>query len=84
MGIEVIQPHNVVIPTTRVEIVVTPNTNFVKGEILIGSTTNLGHGLNRVLAKRNLSGSLATNNNHWSYWGTLDGVYQYNNEHSCK
>jgi hypothetical protein len=32
--------------------------NVVKGGILIGSTTNLGHGLNGVLLTRNLSRNL--------------------------
>ncbi len=58
IGIEVIQPFNVVIPTTRVENFIAPNTNFVKGGILIGFTTNLGHGSSRVLTRRNLNGSL--------------------------
>jgi hypothetical protein len=44
--IEVIQPFNVVIPNTRVEIVVTPNINFVRGGILIGFIANLGRGSN--------------------------------------
>jgi putative effector of murein hydrolase len=44
VGIEVIQPLNVVIPTIAVEIVVAPNTNFVKGGILIEFAMNLGCG----------------------------------------
>jgi hypothetical protein len=43
--------------------VITPNTNVVRGEILIGSTTNLGNGLGGVIARRNLSQSNTTNNN---------------------
>ncbi len=37
---------------------VAPNTNVVKGGILIGSATNLCNGLGGVLARRNLSRSL--------------------------
>jgi hypothetical protein len=33
VGIKVIQSLNVVIPTTRVETIVAPNTNFVRGGI---------------------------------------------------
>jgi len=40
-----------------VEIIVAPNTNFVKCGILIGSTTNLGCGSNGVLEGRNLNRS---------------------------
>jgi hypothetical protein len=56
---EFIQSLNVVIPTTRMEIVVTPTTNFVKGgNLLIGFAKNLGCGLRRVLVRRNLNRSL--------------------------
>jgi hypothetical protein len=37
------------------EIIVAPNTIFVNARILIGSTANLGHGLNEVLARKKLS-----------------------------
>jgi len=40
-----------------VEIVVAPNTNFVRGGILIGSVMNLGCGLGRVLEQRTLNRS---------------------------
>jgi hypothetical protein len=40
-----------------VEIIDAPNTNFVRGGILMGSTMNLGFGLGKVSAKRNLSTS---------------------------
>jgi hypothetical protein len=56
--IEVTQSPNVVITTTRVETIVPPNTNVVRGEILIGFTTNLGCGSGGVSARRNLSQSL--------------------------
>jgi len=47
------------------EIVVAPNTNFVKVGVLIGSATNLGHGLGKVLVGRNLSkNSESSNSNH--------------------
>jgi hypothetical protein len=39
-GIEVIQPLNVIISTKGVEIVVAPNTNFVRNGTLIGFLTN--------------------------------------------
>jgi hypothetical protein len=55
--IKVTQLFNVVILSTWVEIVVAPNTNFVRGRILIGFVTNLGHGSGGVLAKRNLNRS---------------------------
>ncbi len=56
---KVTQSPNVVITTTRVEIVVAPNTNVVRVGVLIGSTTNLGSGLDGVLPRRNLSRSSA-------------------------
>jgi hypothetical protein len=56
--IEVTQSPNVIITTTGVETVVTPSTNIVRSGVLIGSTTNLGHGSNIILARRNLSWSL--------------------------
>jgi hypothetical protein len=52
-----IQPFNVIISTTCVEIVVTPNTNFVKGGVLIGLIMNLGYGLGKVSVGRNLNKS---------------------------
>jgi hypothetical protein len=57
VGIEVIQSPNVVITTTRVEMVVAPNTNVARGGILIRYVVNLGHGLGRVSAGRNLNWS---------------------------
>ncbi len=56
--IEVTQPLNVVIPTTGMETVVAPDTNFVSGRVLIGFVANLGHGLGKVSVGRNLSRSL--------------------------
>jgi hypothetical protein len=53
--IEVIQLLSVIIPTIGVETVVAPNTNFVKGGILMGFAMNLGCGLRGVLTKRNLT-----------------------------
>jgi len=41
---KVIQSPNVVITTTRLEMVVAPKTNVVRSGILIRSTTNLGNG----------------------------------------
>jgi len=58
IGIKVNQPLNVVIPTTRVETIVAPHTNFVRGKVLIRFATNLGCGLGRVLMGRNLKRSL--------------------------
>ncbi len=58
VGIKIIEPLNIVTPTIGVETIVTPNTNFVRGGVLIGSTTNLGHGSNEVSMGRNLSMSL--------------------------
>ncbi len=40
------------------EIVVAPTTNFAKSGVLIGYVANLGHGLRRVLMRKNLSRSL--------------------------
>jgi hypothetical protein len=41
-----------------VETILAPNTNFVKGKVLIGFATNLGYGLGGVLMGRNLKRSL--------------------------
>ncbi len=49
---------NVVITTTRVEMVVALNMNVVRGGVLIRSATNLGRGFGRVSTGRNLSRSL--------------------------
>jgi len=46
-----------VIPTTRVKFVVAPNTNFVKGGILIRYATNLGCGSSGVSEGKNLNRS---------------------------
>jgi hypothetical protein len=54
---KVTQSLNVIITTTREEIVVAPNMNVVKDGVLIRSTTNLGSGLGAVLAGRNLNQS---------------------------
>jgi hypothetical protein len=40
-----------------VEIIVAPNTNSIKSEVLIGSATNLGHGFGGVAEGRTLSRS---------------------------
>jgi hypothetical protein len=55
---EVTKSFNVIITTTRVEMVVAPNMNVVRGRVLTKSTTNLGRGLGRVFTGRNLSRSL--------------------------
>ncbi len=52
---KVTQSPNVVITTVGVEMVVAPNTNVVRGGILIGFATNLGSGSGGVLARRNVS-----------------------------
>ncbi len=57
VGIKVIQQLNFIIPTIGMETIVASTTNFIKSGVLIGSTFNLGHGLGRVLAKRNLNRS---------------------------
>jgi hypothetical protein len=46
------------IPTIRVETIVVPTTNFVRTKLVIGFASNLGHGPEGVLARRNLSRSL--------------------------
>jgi hypothetical protein len=53
--IEVTQPFHVVIPTIRMETVVAPHTNFIRGRVLIGFAANLGHGLKGILVRRNLN-----------------------------
>jgi hypothetical protein len=58
VGIKVTQPLDVIIPTTRMEIVVALATNFIKGGVLIGSTTNWNYGLKGVSTGRTLSRSL--------------------------
>jgi hypothetical protein len=55
--IKVIQPFNFVIPTTRVETIVAPNTNYVRGGVLIGYAMNLGCGFEGVLEGNFLSRS---------------------------
>jgi len=59
-----------------VEIVVAPNTNVVKGGVLIGFATNLGRGSNRVSTGRNLNRSLGLLAITTTIvWDTLYGVY---------
>ncbi len=53
--IKVTQSPNVIITTTRVEKMVAPNVNVVKGGVLIGSIANLGSGMSGILAGRNLN-----------------------------
>jgi len=55
--IEVIQSFNVIIPITRMETIVAPNTNFVRGGILTGFAMDLGRGSGGVLMGRNLNRS---------------------------
>jgi hypothetical protein len=57
MGIEVTQSFNVVIITTRVETVVAPNTNVVRGGELIRFVAKFGRGLGEVSVGRNLTKS---------------------------
>jgi len=76
VGIEVIQSPNVVITTTRVEMIVAPNTNVVESGILIRIATNLGCGLDGVSIGKILNwNSGLPIRNYWSSWDTLDGVY---------
>jgi hypothetical protein len=56
-GTKVSQSLNVFITTIRVEMVVAPNTIVVRGGILIGFATNLGHGSGGISVGRNLSRS---------------------------
>ncbi len=56
--IGVTQSLDACITTTRVEMVVAPNINVVKNEILIGFVANLGSGSSGVSARRNLNQSL--------------------------
>ncbi len=55
--VEVIRLLHVIIPTIKVEIVVAPNTNFVRGGIFIRFVMNLDCGLGRVLERRTLNRS---------------------------
>ncbi len=55
---EVTKSFNVVITTTRVEMVVAPNTNVVKSGVLIGFATNLGRGSSKVFTGKKLIRSL--------------------------
>jgi hypothetical protein len=59
VGTKVTQSPDVIITTIGVETVVAPNTNVVKGGVLIRFATNLGNGSSGVSARRNLSQSLA-------------------------
>ena len=54
-GIGVTQSLDVGITTTRVEMIVAPNMDFVKMGVLFGFATKLGNGSSGVLARRNLS-----------------------------
>jgi hypothetical protein len=56
--------------------VVAPNTNFVKGGVLIRFVTNLGCGSGGVLEGRTLNTSFELR--------TTNGVYQSNNDYSCE
>jgi hypothetical protein len=75
IGIKVTQSPNVVITTTRVEMVVTPCNNVVKGGILIGSAINLGCGKQNFDRKEFESEFRTTNSKYCNCWDTLDGVY---------
>jgi hypothetical protein len=65
IGIEGTQSPNVFITTIRVEMVVAPNTTVVRGGILIGFATNLGHGLGGILVGRNLESKCRTTSNNY-------------------
>ncbi len=52
--IKVIRQLHSVIPTIGVEIVVVTTTNFVNNGVLIGSITNLGHGLRGVFSRNDV------------------------------
>jgi hypothetical protein len=54
LGVEVIQSLDVGIIITGVEMVVAPNMDFVKREILLGFTSKLGSGSGGVLVGRSL------------------------------
>jgi hypothetical protein len=85
VGIKVIQSSNAVITTTRVEMIVAPNTNVVRSGVLIRFATNLGRGLGGVSIGKNLNwNSGLPISNYWSSWDTPDGVYQSNNDYSCE
>jgi hypothetical protein len=55
---EVTKLLNVVITTIGVEMVVAPNTNVVRGGILIRIVENLGHGFGIIFIGKNLNRSL--------------------------
>jgi len=54
---DISQSLDVGITSTRVETFVAPTMDVVKKGVLIGSTTNMGSGLNGVLVRRKLSES---------------------------
>jgi hypothetical protein len=56
-GIKVTQSLNVVVTTTRVEMIVAPIMNVVRRGVVIGFVTNLGRGSGKFLVGRNLSRS---------------------------
>jgi hypothetical protein len=55
VGIDVTQSFNAIITTTKVETIIVPNMNVVKGGVVIGFATNLSHGSCDFLAIRNLN-----------------------------
>ncbi len=58
VGIKVIQSLTIVIIIAGMEKNFAPNMNIVKRGVVIGSTTNLGHGSDKILARRNLNRNL--------------------------
>ncbi len=57
------------------ETVVAPNTNVVRGGVLIRFATNLCHGSSRILAGRNLSRSLGLPTTTNGVVGTFQMVF---------
>ncbi len=58
VGVRVIQSLDAGITITWMEMVVTPNMDFVRRGILLEFVVKLGNGSNGILARRNLSWSL--------------------------
>ncbi len=73
--IELIQSFNAVITTTRVDIVVEPNTNVTKRGIIIRFVVNLDHALGRFSIGKKLNRSLRLPTTNTRVVGTPQMVF---------
>jgi len=73
--IMVTQSFNAIITTIGVETIIVPNTNVVRRGVVIGFTTNLGHGSSGFLVGRNLSKSSGLPTTNTRVVGTSQMVF---------